>query len=241
MNDPWAVPNTCRWQSGILKDGPEVKPLVVKFGGSLLRRADWPQLLRSLLEMRRGRAMAIIVGGGAAVDSIRRIDDAASLEPAISHRLSIDAMGITARLVADSIGWPLAASPPDDGSPCVFDVPAWLDASERFAKLPVGWHVTSDSIAAFVAVETGCDLLLAKSVPPPAGGSRDAASLTDTASAGWVDGWFPTVAAGLSRIEWAAPLSPTTNRRPAGRPAHRAAASRPRGSRLSSTRPPRAG
>lgn len=245
MNDPTTTRGTSRWRTGILRDGPEANQLVVKFGGSLLRRSDWPTLLRSLVEMRRGRAIAVVVGGGAAVDSIRRIDAAASLDPAVAHRLAIDAMGINARHVAESMAWRLSVNVPCPGDPCVVDVPAWLDAGGRFARLPVGWHVTSDSIAAFIAAETASDLVLAKSVPPPAAAliaeSLDTESLVTPARAGWVDRWFATAAARDARIEWAAPVSPTTNHWPAGRRALRAAASRRRGSRPSSRRPPRAG
>jgi aspartokinase-like uncharacterized kinase len=74
----------------------------------------------------------------------------------------------------------------------------------------VGWHVTSDSIAAAVATACGAALLLAKSVPPP----ESRGSLASLAQAGWVDDYFPSVAADLERIEWAVPkgISPTSSR-----------------------------
>lgn len=236
MNDGRDAPAGRAWRRGFLRPGPRGPAIVVKFGGSLLSRSDWPDLLRSLVEECRGMPVAVVIGGGANVDSIRRIDAAAGLDTAVSHRLAIDAMGITARLVAASTGWPLAIEPPSADCPWVVDVPGWLDAGGRFARLPAGWHVTSDSIAAFFAAETGSDLLLAKSVPPPA----EPAVLAAIA-AGWVDEWFETTAAGVRRIEWAAPVSPTTSRHRAGRRAPRAAASRRRGSRPTSRRPPRAG
>lgn len=229
MNDANG-PDAAEWQRGILRAGEPRPMTVVKFGGSLLARADWQQLLRSLVATGRGGRISFVVGGGATVDSIRRIDAAAGFDAAVSHRLAIDAMEITARLASDSTGWPLAVDLPASASPCVVDVPAWLDAAGRFARLPAGWHVTSDSIAAFIAAETGSDLLLAKTVPPP----KDD-------SAGWVDEWFATAAIDVGRIEWAAPVSPTTIRRPAGRRAPRAAASQRQDSRSTSRRPPTAG
>jgi hypothetical protein len=229
MNDANG-PDAAVWLRGILRAGEPHPTTVVKFGGSLLARADWQQLLRSLAATCRSGKIAIVVGGGATVDSIRRIDAAAGFDAAVSHRLAIDAMGITARLAADSTGWPLAANLPASASPCVVDVPAWLDAAGRFTRLPAGWHVTSDSIAAFIAAETGSDLLLAKTVPPP----------TD-AAAGWVDGWFSNATIDVGRIEWAAPVSPTTSPRPAGRRAPRASASRLPGSPKTSRRSPTAG
>ncbi len=229
MNDVGTGPNAAAWRRGILRAGESHGSIVVKFGGSLLARDDWPELLRSLSQSCGNTPLSIVVGGGATVDSIRRIDDAAGLDAAVSHRLAIDAMRITARLVCETTGCPLAADPPTAASPCVIDVPAWLDTAGRFARLPVGWHVTSDSIAAFIAAETGSDLLLAKSIPPP-----------KNPSAGWVDDWFTTAASGVGRIEWAAPVSPTTSRRQAGRRAIQAAASPHRGSRTTSRRSPTA-
>ena len=209
MNDPATDQHRHGWRIGVLKEGPEATPLVVKFGGSLLRRDDWPDLLRSLVEPIRSRCVAVVVGGGAVVDSIRRLDAAVVFEPAVSHRLAIDAMGITARLVAGSIGWPLSADIPTTTSPGVIDVPSWLDKAGRFDRLPTGWHVTSDSIAAFIAAETSGNLLMAKSAAPP-----DTAMHPDPVAAsaltgwgdGWVDGWFPSAAARVARIDWAAPL-----------------------------------
>jgi len=90
--------------------------------------------------------------------------------------------------------------PGDDdptGSP-----PATRRAELRPAPLPCGWHVTSDSIAAFVAAALARPLVLVKSLPPPA----DAADLAALAAAGWVDPFFPQAAASLGEISWAAPV-----------------------------------
>jgi aspartokinase-like uncharacterized kinase len=67
--------------------------------------------------------------------------------------------------------------------------------------LPIGWRVTSDSIAAAVAATVGAELILAKRVPPPG----PASDLESLAAAGWVDEHFPTAARGLGGIGWAAP------------------------------------
>jgi hypothetical protein len=74
---------------------------------------------------------------------------------------------VTARLVAAALGLPLAAAGSAAAPAVVLDVPAWLGGGGRAAALPCGWQVTSDSIAALVAVEHGAGLLLAKSAPPP--------------------------------------------------------------------------
>jgi aspartokinase-like uncharacterized kinase len=114
------------------------------------------------------------------------------------HELAIDAMTLTARIVADALGLPVVALATGGG---VLDAATWLRSTGQAATLSAGWHVTSDSIAALVAAETGRGLLLAKRVPPPAG-DHDVARL---ATAGWVDAHFPVAAAAVATINWAAP------------------------------------
>ena len=193
------------WEHGPIRAGSE-SPCggrVIKFGGSLLRRGGWPAALGVLV----GQVVApttIVVGGGGLVDGLRAIDAAHPLPAALSHRLAIDAMGLTARLVADATGFPLTAEPAAGAAVVVLDAPSWLAVGTRLADLPVGWHVTSDSIAAAVAAAYGAALWLAKSEPPPAG------DLECLARAGWVDDYFPLAAAPLGRIEWAAPATAAT-------------------------------
>jgi aspartokinase-like uncharacterized kinase len=193
---------TIAWEHGPIRAGDE-SPCggrVIKFGGSLLRRGGWPAALRALV----GQVVApttIVVGGGGLVDGLRAIDAAHPLPAALSHRLAIDVMGLTARLVADATGFSLTAEPAAGAAVVVLDAPSWLAVGTRLADLPVGWHVTSDSIAAAVAAAYGAALWLAKSEPPPAG------DLECLARAGWVDDYFPLAAAPLGRIEWAAPAT----------------------------------
>ena len=193
---------TIAWEHGPIRAGSE-SPCggrVIKFGGSLLRRGGWPAALRALV----GQVVApttIVVGGGGLVDGLRAIDAAHPLPAALAHRLAIDVMGLTARLVADGTGFSLTAEPAAGAAVVVLDAPSWLAVGTRLADLPVGWHVTSDSIAAAVAAAYGAALWLAKSEPPPAG------DLECLARAGWVDDYFPLAAAPLGRIEWAAPAT----------------------------------
>lgn len=172
----------------------------MKFGGSLLVRADWVAGLAALLEG-EPRPQLIVVGGGAVVDGLRAIDAAAAQPAAVMHSLAIDAMRITATLVADALRLPLVTRP-DAGHPvAVLDAGRWLAGAGRATALPTGWHVTSDSIAAAVAGELAADLMLVKSGPPPLPGD----DLEGLAATGWVDDHFPTAANGLSAIDWAAP------------------------------------
>ena len=200
------------WRGGVLRGLPGADhlslpvagPLVLKVGGSLLSRPDWPSLIASLIAARGPSGCCLVVGGGAVVDGLRSLDNALPQSPQLMHDLAIDAMRLTARLVAAAVNVPITASPPADDGVAVLDVPAWLGIGSRAATLPVGWQVTSDAIAATVAVEHGGHLLLAKSVPPPPCPDNGDLLLA-VARAGWVDDHFPVAAGKMITIEWAAP------------------------------------
>ena len=170
---------------------------VLKLGGSLLGRPTWPEDILTLLD---GIASPlIVVGGGSLVDGLRMIDQARPQPVALMHELAIEAMTLTGRIVAAAIGLPIVTVAEPTGG--VLDVAAWLRASGAGHRLPPGWQVTSDSIAAVVASDTGRGLMLAKSLAPPC----RAETLEQLADAGWVDAHFPTSASSLGMIAWAAP------------------------------------
>jgi hypothetical protein len=199
------------WRCGIVREpsSRECPPgvLVVKVGGSLLGRDGWPAEIRELLGSVSGPRL-VVVGGGPLVDGLRTIDAAAAQPTEVMHRLAIEAMGLTARLVADCLQMPLVGEFVPGHVAAVLDPPAWLRAAERMRSLPVGWHVTSDSIAAGVAESLGGGLLLAKSAAPPC----PSGDLVPLAASGWVDAWFPTAARSLAWIGWAAPATRTAGR-----------------------------
>lgn len=188
------------WRRGVIRGPaplPAAMPLVVKLGGSLLSRPGWAEAAAELL--RDCRQPLVVVGGGGLVDALRAIDRASPRPAGLMHDLAIDAMTLSARLVAAAVGLPLVGEADTAGG--VLDAAAWLAGSGVAPTLPAGWQVTSDSIAAVAACETGRGLLLAKSVPPPPAGEE----LGQLAAAGWVDAYFPTAAARLATIAWAAP------------------------------------
>jgi 5-(aminomethyl)-3-furanmethanol phosphate kinase len=188
------------WQSGLLRAAPGTgRGSVVKFGGSLLVRPRWVEELRAIVR-HADAPVSVIVGGGGVVDGLRAIDAASPLPAALTHRLAIDALGLTARLASEATGLPLVAEP-GAAPAAILDAAQWLSAAARWQALPVGWHVTSDSIAAVVAEASGATLVLAKSVPPPA------ADVAMAAAAGWVDPHFPRAAADVAMIRWTAPAS----------------------------------
>ena len=203
---------TAVWMRGVIRATTDtaIPRTVIKFGGSLLVRPAWRDELRSLVADSNGPT-TIVIGGGPLVDGLRAIDAAGPCSAEVMHRAAIDAMGITARLAAEAASLKLAAEPACDERAVVLDVAAWLSLAGRYDDLPVGWHVTSDSIAAAVATACGAALVLAKSVPPPP--PQCTGSLASLAREGWVDDHFPIAAADLERIEWAVPsIIPTSNR-----------------------------
>ena len=206
--------NAC-WQHGTIRHRSRAArastSLVIKVGGSLLGRIDWPQLVGELVsslvrEAAGDRGCLLVVGGGAVVDSLRSSDAKWPQPPERMHQAAIDVMGATGWLAARLLGLPLVAelSREPGREPAVLDVPAWLGREPRLEGLPVGWDVTSDSIAAFVAASEDSGLLLAKSAPPPVMGEDVCQSLADR---GWLDRFFPRAAEPLDEIAWACPRS----------------------------------
>jgi aspartokinase-like uncharacterized kinase len=189
------------WQLGVLRcdgDPSMLHSPVLKVGGSLLLRRNWPALLRELVAMHD--QPLLVVGGGAVVDGLHAIDAANRQPDWLMDDLAIDAMSLTARIVAHALDLTVTNSP-HGRMPTVLDVALWLRENPDPPDLPTNWDVTSDSIAAAVANATDRGLVLAKSTPPP----TEAASLRDLADAGWVDAWFPNAAEDLASIAWAVP------------------------------------
>jgi aspartokinase-like uncharacterized kinase len=195
---------TAGWQFGAIRGpaaGKATRLRVMKVGGSLLRRSAWPEEFAALIAA-LPRPLILVIGGGAVVDGLRTLDAACPRPPELMHSLAIDAMRLTASLVAESLQLPLVADDPLAYPVAVLDAAAWLEAHPQWrSQLPVGWHVTSDSIAAVIATALAADLVLAKSIGPPSYGT----DLAPLAAAGWVDSRFPAAAGGLESITWAVP------------------------------------
>lgn len=198
------------WQHGTIRHRPRAArasaSLVIKIGGSLLGRIDWPSIIGELVRGAGDGGCLLVVGGGAVVDSLRSSDAKWPQPPERMHRAAIDVMGATGWLASRLLGLPLVADPSQEPGrePAVLDAPAWLGREGRLERLPVGWDVTSDSIAASVAAFQASRLLLAKSVPPPVMGEDACEALADR---GWIDRFFPRAAEPLDEIAWACPRS----------------------------------
>ena len=169
-------------------------PLTIdKVGGSLQGLlAGGPGPLRP--HWHDGRRHALIFGGGHAVRTLRGRHARGEIDDVQAHWLAVAVMADNAARYARRWRLPLVDGLRPPRRPlAVIDVrPVLLGDAGR--TLPIGWHVTSDSIAAWWARRLDARLRLFKRAPPPAGDWHAAAA------AGVVDAFFPTVAP--AEVEW---------------------------------------
>ncbi len=177
---------------------------VVKVGGSLLNLHGLGARLRSWLDIQSTRDIILVVGGGAATDLIRRTDQRYGLGPETSHWLANRAMSFNSHLLAEILprsrvvnSLELCAEVWQDDATPILDVFELLRADESHPdRLPHSWDVTSDSIAARVAVLAGAtQLILLKSRAPESG-----KSWMELAEDGYVDPYFARAAEKVSSV-----------------------------------------
>ena len=184
---------------------------IIKVGGSLF---EYPYLANALTQWSAQQSPMqnlIVTGGGVWADEIRTLETSGRLSVEAAHWLAIRAMKLTAWLlcqmlpeatIADQLdqlnnGSPLTAT---GMAPVIFDPEPFLRYVEPDLPsrgLPIGWQVTSDSIAARIAETLDADeLVLMKSTDPPT------STIEQTAQDGLVDAYFPIAAAPVRRIRW---------------------------------------
>lgn len=180
--------------------------VVYKLGGSLFDLPDLAERLRRQWQARPGTVPLLIVGGGAAADVVREWDRTFALGEEAAHWLAIESLDLSAsllsrllpelQLVRNRQQWELAQAANRPALLCVGCFVKWLETQP--ARLPHRWDVTSDSIAAAVAVGWKvAELVVLKScdLPRPL-------SLDELAALGMIDPYFPSAARGLRRISW---------------------------------------
>jgi aspartokinase-like uncharacterized kinase len=183
---------------------------IVKVGGSLFEFPDLPSVLTRWIATQSPAHHVLIAGGGRMAEQIREIDRARKLNAEAVHWACIGLLTASARLLAAilpesrlveriNVLQQLVARPGNEV--LVFAVEEFLrnqkNASAGF-DLPAGWEVTSDSIAASLAVTLqASELVLLKSTDLPARLTRGSA-----ADAGLVDAYFPIASQCLPAIRW---------------------------------------
>ncbi|MBC8871918.1 MAG: uridylate kinase [Planctomycetes bacterium] len=186
------------------KNGPV---RVVKVGGSLF---DFPELapaLRVWLSAQSNARNVLLAGGGAFADVIRGADQRFTLGEETSHWLCIEALRVTARLLAAIVPETrlittlsqlrTALAEENDAGPIVYCPESFMREAEPALDappLPHAWSVTTDSIAARLAETIEADeLVLLKSSDSPA-------NIEDTGR--YVDEYFPTAARNVRKVRF---------------------------------------
>jgi aspartokinase-like uncharacterized kinase len=195
--------------------------IVYKLGGSLLALPDLAGRLGELLKQplpfpvgpkasRPNEALRqlLVVGGGPTADTVRQWDQLHGLGDCVAHDLALQSMTFNARLVAAILGDARLVSTRAEAnaawaseSIAVLAAAEFVAAEERASgdRLPRSWDVTSDSVAAYVALHWPADaLVLLKSVPLPA-----ECDVETVVTHGDVDSYFPQLASRLPWIGWA--------------------------------------
>jgi aspartokinase-like uncharacterized kinase len=181
---------------------------IVKVGGSLLGRGDFPDRFRDWYDRQPMAETLIVVGGGAVVDAIRQYDALRPGDPESIHWLCVDLLDATFQLVRSWLDWPAILAPHQlqQGVATTFSVdrPTLVavrsfyhrDAGELAHRLPADWQTTTDSIAALLAVIANADeIVLLKScrIDP-------AMNLGELAERGIVDRAFPAIAREVTAV-----------------------------------------
>jgi aspartokinase-like uncharacterized kinase len=172
---------------------------VVKVGGSLWAQDSPVVLLQSWLRCQPRAHNVLVPGGGEYAEQIRRLDQGHPGTNEAAHWLAIRAMSLLAWTIGQlDARWTyqdnwhgLCRTITESLEPCtvVFDPANFLRVCEpglTGIRLPIGWQVTSDSIAARVAGLLGAhELVLLKSSLPSASCALQASQQ------GFVDPFFP--------------------------------------------------
>jgi 5-(aminomethyl)-3-furanmethanol phosphate kinase len=175
----------------------------VKLGGSLARSHSLARWVEALAVHGAGRVV-IVPGGGAFADAVRRVDRRWRLPAPVAHRMALLAMEQYGCLLA-ALHPTLRSGETETGLRAVLragGVAVWSPArmAARSVDIEQSWEGTSDSLAAWLAARLGAsDLVLVKSVAPPAG----AVAVAELERRGIVDPRFAHYAAAPLRTWWA--------------------------------------
>jgi aspartokinase-like uncharacterized kinase len=191
------------------QSGPS--PVLIKVGGSLLTWPELPARLTSFLttglghDLYASKDIVLIAGGGPAADLIRMMDQIHGLGDLRAHRLAIEALDLTAKLLAEILPGSAVVHRPEAlrsiwnlGRLPILSPGKFLQDLEDQGvdPLPASWDVTSDTISARIAFYLGARrLILLKSRALPQG-----AGLDEAASLGFVDSMFPASARKLKHV-----------------------------------------
>lgn len=191
---------------------------VAKVGGSWLAHPQVAEILGAWLEKQPTGPILLFAGGGELVEQLRTYDHRFALGEALSHRLALSLLDVTAELLATILKLPLVLWPPrgdwleTTAATAVFQPHAWLQLQEAATTppWPRTWQTTSDSLAAVLAAELDAELILLKSGRGnylSCNGVATGEQIQHWAANGLVDPYFPTAAQGVRSIRIEFPSS----------------------------------
>jgi 5-(aminomethyl)-3-furanmethanol phosphate kinase len=179
---------------------------ISKVGGSLFDLADLGDRIRQAITHLEPANNVLIAGGGEFTDLIAKAQTHHSLCDVETHWLCIKTLGVTASLLkallpeAKLTDQPLELADAAEPSLWILDTEQLLKnetASEAIRLLPRDWTVTTDSIAAAVAVELqATELVLLKST------NCQPEAIQSLAQQHLVDSYFHIAAAPIPKIGW---------------------------------------
>ncbi|APZ92041.1 hypothetical protein Fuma_01645 [Fuerstiella marisgermanici] len=159
--------------------------------------------------------VAVLVGGGEAADLVRRWDRQFGLSDSVAHTLAIESMSLNAKLLAslhdrlvlvNSLAeWRSTHDSSPDTVAILHPTNIVAELELIHAALPQSWDVTSDSLAAWIAVCCRVpQLLLLKSTDIDVSAVEHArvALATVLADSGVVDSQFPQIACDVEHFAW---------------------------------------
>ena len=182
--------------------GAGQSPIAVKIGGSLA----YSEHLGEWLSACRAACLPLVVvpGGGPFADTVRSAQTRMDLSEAASHRMALLAMAQYGEALASLAPGFVAASSEDEIHRALASgqIPVWtpLDILSGADGVEESWDVTSDTLAAWLAVRLGSKtLVLVKHEPLP----ESSLTFDEMAGAGLIDRALPAFLANHElRVIW---------------------------------------
>lgn len=181
--------------------------IIIKLGGSLLNLPHLANALQTVLSQRAEHRCLIVTGGGATTDVVREWSRIHTLADETAHWLAIASLDLNRRLLEQLLGFGSVVSREEaeqawdrDPRPLLLKTEQFLAAEEAEVgrSIPHTWDVTSDSLAAWIAMRWPAEeLILLKSVPAPVG-----LSAIDASVAGLVDTYFEHLVHHVPLTSW---------------------------------------
>jgi aspartokinase-like uncharacterized kinase len=171
---------------------------VVKLGGSLIFSPELSPWI-SALTVPGNAPLVVVPGGGPFADEVRRVQQARRFDDATAHRMAVlatEQYGLLLCAFSDRLV-PAATASEIRAAQRAGHVPIWMaGAMTRDATdIEACWDVSSDSLAAWLAVKLAASaLILIKSAQPP----ERAITAGELSRSGLVDPVFPGMVRGAA-------------------------------------------